>query len=600
VLNITRSSAGLIATMMAMQKFAPGKSEDQMDDVRDFMSWWTEWSTQPGVYEFFAAMREAQAFDYLGSDRFTDQTNKAYERAIAVPGASIAEVDNARLLAGTASRVALWGRGFNAWKQLPISDKNYARVERGLRMRDGKASDRSGSVALTTLPTAEGALHRALDADAFFKDSNVVLAAIKLRNDAFHAAHKDGDDKAAKALEAVPPGKLASWAPKAYAAEALQRILGWAAPQSLIDKVRQGRRQRKYAPSYAAEYNSKTDTAYFLDSMGNVVADMVAKVTPEKLESNVLLQLLRPGWLPKGANWRRQRPGIQSAPGTIDVERAPTIWQNFRDLETAFPEGATFGAIGLTAAELKPALTLYWALAHGASLKTSNSNFGWALPPELHTALHSEFTKLVSEDLPAQVKDAFLGHMLGGLQYNYEPAIFKAAKVTAEPKAAVSPKRTTVPLNRTVAQKAQAGAPVPAQEQKAQSTPVPTATVTDREQTPAGEISSSAKGLNAALTNPTELAKSKGNLALSYPVTVRGKVYRDAETAFQMLKPKERMDKAAYDALTDALMREILIAKFQQHPRLAAQVKQNGGKAWLETATHRLQDKEWGGVGRQS
>lgn len=50
------------------------------------------------------------------------------------------------------------------------------------------------------------------------------------------------------------------------------------------------------------------------------------------------------------------------------------------------------------------------------------------------------------------------------------------------------------------------------------------------------EISSSAKGLAAALTNPTELAKSKGNLTQSYPVEFRGKTYKDAEAAYQALK----------------------------------------------------------------
>jgi hypothetical protein len=116
----------------------------------------------------------------------------------------------------------------------------------------------------------------------------------------------------------------------------------------------------------------------------------------------------------------------------------------------------------------------------------------------------------------------------------------------------------------------------------------------------AGEISSDSKGLLAALTNPTELAKKKGNLQESYPVEVRGQKFADAEAAFQSLKPKGKMAKAEYDAATDALMREILAAKFQQHPRLRQEVEKRGGKAWLETATHRAQDKNWGGTGRQS
>ena len=52
------------------------------------------------------------------------------------------------------------------------------------------------------------------------------------------------------------------------------------------------------------------------------------------------------------------------------------------------------------------------------------------------------------------------------------------------------------------------------------------------------EISSNAKGLAAELTNPTELAKSKGNLTQSYPIEFNGKTYKDVEAAYQALKDK--------------------------------------------------------------
>ena len=40
-------------------------------------------------------------------------------------------------------------------------------------------------------------------------------------------------------------------------------------------------------------------------------------------------------------------------------------------------------------------------------------------------------------------------------------------------------------------------------------------------------------GIGAALTNPTELAFRKGNLKNHYPVEFKGRVFRDAEAAYQ-------------------------------------------------------------------
>lgn len=84
--------------------------------------------------------------------------------------------------------------------------------------------------------------------------------------------------------------------------------------------------------------------------------------------------------------------------------------------------------------------------------------------------------------------------------------------------------------------------------------------------------------LGAALTNPTELARQKGNLHRSYPVRFNNKHYPDAETAYQVLKPQ------AVDNVE--LMAEIIVAKFKQHPDLAADVQTRGGAAWLRTCTH--------------
>jgi hypothetical protein len=98
------------------------------------------------------------------------------------------------------------------------------------------------------------------------------------------------------------------------------------------------------------------------------------------------------------------------------------------------------------------------------------------------------------------------------------------------------------------------------------------------------EISSNAKGLAAALTNPTELAKSKGNLTESYPVEFRGKTYKDAEAAYQALKSTATKDEGPNS--TYNLMVEIIKAKLQQHPSLVKQIKEKGGSKWILASTH--------------
>ena len=98
------------------------------------------------------------------------------------------------------------------------------------------------------------------------------------------------------------------------------------------------------------------------------------------------------------------------------------------------------------------------------------------------------------------------------------------------------------------------------------------------------EISSNAKGLAAALTNPTELAKSKGNLVQSYPVEFRGTTYKDAEAAYQALKNTATKDEGPNS--TYNLMVDIIKAKLQQHPRLVSEITKKGGSAWILASTH--------------
>ena len=104
-------------------------------------------------------------------------------------------------------------------------------------------------------------------------------------------------------------------------------------------------------------------------------------------------------------------------------------------------------------------------------------------------------------------------------------------------------------------------------------------------ETPAGvEISSNAKGLAAALTNPTELAKSKGNLEQSYPVQFEGQTYPDAEAAYQVLKGTATKDEGPNS--TYNLMVNIIKAKLDQYPRLTAGITKQGGSPWVLSSTH--------------
>jgi ribonuclease HI len=111
------------------------------------------------------------------------------------------------------------------------------------------------------------------------------------------------------------------------------------------------------------------------------------------------------------------------------------------------------------------------------------------------------------------------------------------------------------------------------------------------------EISSNAKGLAAALTNPTELAKSKGNLSQSYPIYYQwlnneGEAedgnFKDVEEAYQELKDNReaKTRPSREDSKNYRLMVELITAKLQQHPRLATEITKAGGSKWIMNATH--------------
>jgi len=112
-----------------------------------------------------------------------------------------------------------------------------------------------------------------------------------------------------------------------------------------------------------------------------------------------------------------------------------------------------------------------------------------------------------------------------------------------------------------------------------------------------GNIWSGSKRL-AVFTNPTVLARRKGNLKHDYPVTFRNKRYADAEAAYQSVK---RSGPWLSFAERECLMVEVIIAKLEQYPILAETIADSGGLTWLERCSHTIGGRSrWEGVGRNS
>lgn len=102
--------------------------------------------------------------------------------------------------------------------------------------------------------------------------------------------------------------------------------------------------------------------------------------------------------------------------------------------------------------------------------------------------------------------------------------------------------------------------------------------------------------LLAALTNPTELARKKGNLTRAYPVTDKtGRRWPDAEAAYKAFKTGDT-------PRDEHAMVRIIAAKLVQHPELAAGVRERGGVAFLERCDHLVgvKSSRWEGRGRAS
>ena len=102
--------------------------------------------------------------------------------------------------------------------------------------------------------------------------------------------------------------------------------------------------------------------------------------------------------------------------------------------------------------------------------------------------------------------------------------------------------------------------------------------------------------LLAALTNPTELARRKGNLARAYPVTdKRGKCWPDAEAAYKAFKTGN----TPHD---EWVMVRVIAAKLRQHPELVTRISGRGGVMFLERCDHLVgvRGSRWEGRGRES
>ena len=99
-----------------------------------------------------------------------------------------------------------------------------------------------------------------------------------------------------------------------------------------------------------------------------------------------------------------------------------------------------------------------------------------------------------------------------------------------------------------------------------------------------GNIHSGTKNGLAVLTNPTVMAKRKGTVRGDFPVTVDGKLYEDAEAAYQEIKwtiPNTDKDR-------EDLCVRVIAAKLEQYPQLVEFIRHNGGVTWLSKCSHHV------------
>lgn len=102
--------------------------------------------------------------------------------------------------------------------------------------------------------------------------------------------------------------------------------------------------------------------------------------------------------------------------------------------------------------------------------------------------------------------------------------------------------------------------------------------------------------LLAALTNPTEIARRRGNLSHSYLVVDKtGRRWPDSEAAYKAFK-------TGNTPRDERVMVRIIAAKLRQHPELMKGIDERGGVALLERCTHLVgvKNSRWEGQGVES
>lgn len=102
----------------------------------------------------------------------------------------------------------------------------------------------------------------------------------------------------------------------------------------------------------------------------------------------------------------------------------------------------------------------------------------------------------------------------------------------------------------------------------------------------------------AVLTNPTVLAKRKGNLRGDYSIVVDGVRYADVEEYYQ--RNKVGINLADFEALKDIVIRGI-VCKLEQYPRILKVIDDSGGENFIAACSHIVTGRSrWEGKGIES
>jgi hypothetical protein len=110
----------------------------------------------------------------------------------------------------------------------------------------------------------------------------------------------------------------------------------------------------------------------------------------------------------------------------------------------------------------------------------------------------------------------------------------------------------------------------------------------------------------AVLTNPTALAKRKGNLRNDYPVRHAGALFGDAEAVYHSIVNPLKARGYVPQRTREMYSAYVAALKLSQHPQIVAFIEANGGAPWLRacchflSATRRTPQSFWEGHGESS